>query len=84
MNTPFDADHEQLLHLLATDPKRRSLTLSPRACWYLPSGRARGPWEPGIALAWDVQQDFTGAIVESDYGEVLSVPIGRIRFAPPP
>jgi hypothetical protein len=31
-----------------------------------------------------VQQDFTGAIVESDYGEVLSVPIERIRFAPPP
>lgn len=46
----FEADHEQLLRLLAGDPKRRSLALSPRACWYLPSGRARGPWEPGIAL----------------------------------
>jgi hypothetical protein len=31
-----------------------------------------------------VQQDFTGAIVESDDGEVLSLPIGRIRFATPP
>jgi len=79
----FEADHQHLLHLLAGNPKYRSLALSPRACWYLPSGRARGPWEPGIALAWDVQQDFTGAIVESDDGEVLSLPIGRLRFTPP-
>lgn len=79
----FDADHQHLLRLLAGDPKRRSLAVSPRACWYLPSGRARGPWEPGIALAWDCQPDFTGAIVESDDGEVLSLPIGRLRFTPP-
>ena len=83
MATTFDADHGQLLRLLASDPQRRSLAHAPRACWYLPAGRARGPWEPGIALSWDCQQDFTGAIVESDDGEVLSLPIGRIRFTPP-
>lgn len=79
----FEADHQQLLCLLAGDPKRRSLALSPRACWYLPSGRARGPWEPGIALAWDTQHDFTGALVETDDGEVLSLPIRQIRFTLP-
>ena len=83
MATTFDADHEQLLRLLASDPLRRSLAIAPRACWYLPAGRASGPWEAGIALSWDCQQDFTGAIVESDDGEVLSLPIGRIRFSPP-
>ena len=79
----FDADHKQLLSLLASDPRRRSLAIAPRACWYLPSGRASGPWELGILLAWDTQQDFTGAILEADAGEVLSLPIGRIRFSPP-
>jgi hypothetical protein len=79
----FDADHQHLLDLVAGNPKYRSLALSPRACWYRLSDRAGDPWEPGIALAWDVQPDFTGAIVESNDGEVLSLPIGRLRFTPP-
>jgi hypothetical protein len=79
----FEADHEQLLRLLAGDPKRRSLAIGPRACWYRLSDRAGDPWEPGIVLAWDTQHDFTGAIVESADGEVLSLPIGRLRFTSP-
>jgi hypothetical protein len=76
----FEADHDQLLRLLHGDPKRRSLALGPRACWYRPSGRARDPWEPGIVLAWDTQHDFTGALVETADGEVLSLPINQLRF----
>jgi hypothetical protein len=85
MSAHFNADHQQLLRLLHGDPKRRSLALSPRACWYRPSGRARGadPWELGIALAWDAQHDFTGALVETADGEVLSLPINQLRFTPP-
>ena len=79
----FDADHRQLLHLLTGNPKYRSLAVSPRACWYRLSDQRQAPWEPGIALAWDTQQDFTGAIVESADGEVLSLPIARIRFSRP-
>ena len=82
MSTPFEADHRQLLHLLAGNPKYRSLALGPRACWYRLSDRAGDPWEPGIVLAWDTQHDFTGAIVETASGEVLSLAIGRIRFTP--
>ena len=80
---PFEADHQHLLRLLHGDPKRRSLALGPRACWYQRPGRSGAPWQMGIALAWDCQPDFTAAIIETAPGEVLSLSIEVVRFQPP-
>jgi hypothetical protein len=79
----FDAHHQQLRSDALSDPKRRSLTNHPRACWYRRTGSAGAPWELGIALAWDTQRDYTGVIIETAEGEVLSLPIGLIRFEAP-
>jgi len=80
---PFEAHHQRLHHLVAKDPMHRSLPSHPRACWYRRNGSTGATWELGIALAWDCHSDFTGALIENNKGEVLSLPMDLFRFQPP-
>jgi len=76
----FEAHHQQLRAAALRDPSLLHLLTHARACWYR---RAGNDWVIGIAQCWDCQADYTGTIVETAEGEVLSLSIDRVRFQPP-
>ncbi len=56
-----------------------------RQCW-VRAAVVRGPatWDAATFHVWDLQPESSGAVIETEDGRLEVVPLGRLRFMPPP